>query len=113
MKQLIFSRRPASVAILLGGVLTLVYVVLLKWFAVPFFYASICMFLVLLGFGIFHLTIIYTETNDNGVLFGLILCILLIIGIIIAIICFRKKIYMACQLVRESSKYAFQQYKYK
>ncbi|XP_058789948.1 choline transporter-like 2 [Phymastichus coffea] len=96
--------RPALVATLLASIFAVIYVVLLKWLALPMIYSAICMFLALIGVIIYFLTVQYTKTNDKGILFALIICVIFIIITIIAVIYFRKKIYLACQLIKESSK---------
>ncbi|XP_014208332.1 CTL-like protein 2 [Copidosoma floridanum] len=95
---------PVLITIFCGGIIALASVVLLRWFAIPFFYSSICMFCGITIYGIYKLTVTYVQAKRGDVLFGLILCVILLVAIIIAVIVFRKKIYLACQLIKESSK---------
>jgi choline transporter-like protein 2/4/5 len=95
---------PSVIAIICGGVIALLYVVLLKWFATPFFFASIVMFLSFIVYGIYQLSTSYAKYKTGESLFALIIMILLAVGVIIVVIYFRKKIYLACLLVKESSK---------
>lgn len=99
-----FFRKPAIIAIICGTAITVLYVVLLKRFAVQFFYSSIGVFIVALAACIYWSSVKYAREQSQNDLFILIFFVLMIVGIIIAVLYFRKKIYLACLLIKESSK---------
>ncbi|OXU17321.1 hypothetical protein TSAR_001369 [Trichomalopsis sarcophagae] len=96
--------KPAIIAIICGTAITLLFVVLLRRFAVQFFYSSIGIFIVALGACVYWFSTKYAQKQGQTELFFLIFFVLMIVGIIIAVIYFRKKIYLACLLIKESSK---------
>ncbi|KAL7301458.1 hypothetical protein TKK_0005898 [Trichogramma kaykai] len=95
---------PTLVAIICGGVLALLYVIQLRWFAVPSFYASVAVFLLLAFFGIYKLIEDYVHHKKSDTLISLICVSLIVLLVIALIIIMRKNIYLGCQLIKESSK---------
>lgn len=89
------------------GLVTIIYILLLRWFTTPFVCLSIFVTCLFLGVGIYFGYELYSAATGDVAKIWLALTIIcgIVLGIIILITFFlRKRIYLACQLIEESSK---------
>lgn len=93
--------------ILGSAIVTIVYIFLLRWFTTPFVWVTICGICAALAAGTYISCQLYYSAADDVKNWWLALTIIcgIFLGIVVLItICLRRRIYLACQLIEESSK---------
>ena len=101
---IVFFRYPVLGFIALSGLAAFLYIFLLRWLAKPFVYISILIICSLLVFFIYESSIQYSIKNSSEWLYALIFSIVLLIVIVLSTMLLHKKIDIACQIIKESSK---------
>lgn len=89
---------------LISAIITLSYIILLRWIAIPLVYTTIGIVCALLGYGTYATAKLYSEKKDSTSLTLLIFFAVLLVVILLATLFLRKRIYLACQLIKEASK---------
>ncbi|XP_011506573.1 PREDICTED: CTL-like protein 2 isoform X2 [Ceratosolen solmsi marchali] len=87
-----------------SGFVSLFYIVILRWLATPCVWMTILAICGLLGYAIYETSIIYLRNRYVEWLVLLILCAIFLSLIVLVTLFLRKRIYLACQLIKESSK---------
>ncbi|OXU24348.1 hypothetical protein TSAR_004589 [Trichomalopsis sarcophagae] len=88
----------------LSAVSAFLYIILLRWLAKPFVYATIIIICAFLVYLIYESSVQYSIQESSEWLYVLVLCIILLIVVVLSTIFLRKKITLACQLIKEASK---------
>lgn len=86
-------------------VITLFYIVLVRWIATPVIVLSIIGLCAILSYTTYRLYLLYLSTDSTfwlvmSIIFGVSLAIIVLI-----VICLRNRIRLACQLIKEASKW--------
>lgn len=83
--------------------MAVLHIILLKCIALPFVYVCILGICSLLSYGIYEMNETYSTTGSSSSLTGLIAFSILLIFVVLCTLFLRDRIYLACQLIRESS----------
>ncbi|XP_014210998.1 CTL-like protein 2 [Copidosoma floridanum] len=89
---------------IISGFVSLFYIVILRWLATPCVWATIFTLCGLLGFATYEASLIYQKNQTTEWLIVLITCAVLCTVIVLVTLFLRKRIHLACQLIKESSK---------
>ncbi|OXU26155.1 hypothetical protein TSAR_007415 [Trichomalopsis sarcophagae] len=90
--------------ILLSACMALMSIALMRWYAPAFVCGSIFTVCAVVFYFIYESCIKSAESKTNGVLLALFICVVVLVLIVLVCIYYRKEIYLACQMIRESSK---------
>ncbi|XP_001602653.1 CTL-like protein 2 isoform X1 [Nasonia vitripennis] len=87
-----------------SGFVSLFYIVVLRWLATPCVWLTILAVCASLGYGTYETTLVYIKTRYTEWLVLLVIVATILFLIILATLFLRRRIYLACQLIKESSK---------
>ncbi|XP_012269196.2 choline transporter-like 2 [Athalia rosae] len=101
-----FIKTRWTIAAILGcsAVISLIYILLMRWIATPVVFVSIIGICVLLGYSTYRLFLLYRVNYATGWLVMTIICGVLLAIILLVTIFLRSRIRLACQLIGEASK---------
>lgn len=87
-----------------SGVASVIYIVLLRWLATTCVWTTIFIILGVLGGAIYQEYLYYVRSRYTEWLIVLIACSVVFCLILLATLFLRKRISLACQFIKESSK---------
>ncbi|OXU19536.1 hypothetical protein TSAR_008965 [Trichomalopsis sarcophagae] len=90
---------------ILAGIVSVIFIVLLRWYAKFMVYTAIAAICIGLLVIIIYVSVLSSSLHDSSGLIAIIVVLIIMLLVIIVCVCyFHKKINIACEIIREASK---------